>query len=254
MNGTRVDFHVQVHDLAWSLDGRKAAFIDGSGNLDTANPDGSGRITVAHNPGHLTWSHPAWMSIDTLQRGGVTGSGKYLLVFQQGSGAAATLWDVPAGTKAVKPSRLSLDHESGAGAAPIPQRGNQQPSGGTKGGQIAFDNPATGEVYIRDSVVRQQAYPFAQGSQPSLAPDGEGVVFVRSVAGHDHVFYEKFGLNAKPVDLTLFARTDYTEPVMSPDGTVVAARTPEGVAVLPVSVATAPKVADLTVGEPAYRP
>ena len=56
----KVNFGVPVRDLAWSPDGRKAAFVDGSGNLDIANPDGSGRVVVAKNPGNQNWSHPTW--------------------------------------------------------------------------------------------------------------------------------------------------------------------------------------------------
>ncbi|MFJ9522905.1 hypothetical protein ACIRPK_32240 [Kitasatospora sp. NPDC101801] len=41
MNGTTVDFGTEVRDLVWSPNGRKAAFVDGAGDLVVADPDGS---------------------------------------------------------------------------------------------------------------------------------------------------------------------------------------------------------------------
>ncbi|WP_345708310.1 hypothetical protein [Kitasatospora paranensis] len=51
MNGTSVDFHTAVRDLAWSPDGGRAAFIDGAGDLSVSRADGSHRVVVARNPG-----------------------------------------------------------------------------------------------------------------------------------------------------------------------------------------------------------
>lgn len=59
INGVPVDFGVAVHDLAWSPDGTRGAFIDGDGNLVVSDAAGGGRIVVAANPGGQQRSHPA---------------------------------------------------------------------------------------------------------------------------------------------------------------------------------------------------
>ncbi|SEL37842.1 PD40 domain-containing protein [Streptacidiphilus jiangxiensis] len=251
MNGTVVDFGVVVRDLAWSPDGRKAAFVDGDGNLDTANADGSGRIVVAHNPGGVTWSHPAWEVVTYQAQVGIPARDN--LFFVSGSGATTRLMGVPAtgGT----PAPISVDGEPGAGGA-LPTAGNTWINGQGTTGETVYANSATGEVYIRDDYSRQQGSALTNGSEPAIVPgaaDG-GIVFVRSVGGHDHVFLERL-TQANPVitDLTPGATTDCTEPAVSPDGRTVAVRTPNGVAVVPIDGSAAPRLVSTTPGLPAYR-
>ncbi|WP_051776317.1 hypothetical protein [Kitasatospora phosalacinea] len=56
MDGRVVDFGTVVRDLAWSPDGKRAAFVDGNGNLETSDPDGSHKTVVAKAPSGTTWS------------------------------------------------------------------------------------------------------------------------------------------------------------------------------------------------------
>jgi hypothetical protein len=256
MNGTVVDFGVAVRDLAWSPDGRKAAFVDGYGNLDTANADGSGRVVVAHNPGGgQTWSHPAWQVVKADQQYG--NMPRNNLLFVAGSGSTSRLMEVPVagGT----PTTLPLGAESGSNVAPLPQTGNTWINGaGSTTGTTVYANTGTGEVYIRDDYIRQQGSAITNGSEPALIPgqDEPGVVFVRSVGGHDHIFVEHFGSsgpNTTIIDITPHATTDYTEPAVSPDGRTVAVRTPNGVAVLPIDGSAAPRLISSVPGLPAYR-
>ncbi|NEA58486.1 hypothetical protein G3I60_31140 [Streptomyces sp. SID13666] len=253
MNGTRVDFGTAVRDLAWSPDGRKAAFIDGAGNLAVANPNGTGRVTVARNPGGQNWSHPTWQvtaydSIPEL-------SGRSNILFAVRKSGVSELDSVPSSAVNGTPKKLGLGWEAGDGVKPVPQTGNVWPSaGGTHGGAV-YANSGTGEVFIRDDYVRQQGSALTHGSQPAMShSEHEEVVFVRSVGGHDHLFLES-PTDAGPVfkDLTPYATTDYTEPAWAPDGSTIAARTPAGIVTLSTKSSAAPKLVSTYTGLPSYR-
>lgn len=253
MNGTRVDFGTIVRDLAWAPDGSKAVFIDGSGNLDISAPDGGGRVTVARNPGGQTWSHPTWQVRGTDTQNGVPGVNN--IFFAVRAGGVSKLYEVKATAHEGTPKVLGLESEPGPDTKQLPQTGNVWPDSAGRYGTAVYANSGTGEVYIRDDYLRQQGDSLAKGSEPAMAPaeDG-GVVFVRSVGGHDHLFMERSTAGG-PVfkDLTPNATTDYTEPAFSPDGKTVAARTPSGIVTLPANGSHAPvKVSDY-VGLPAYR-
>jgi hypothetical protein len=253
MNGTRVDFGTAVRDLAWSPDGRKAAFVDGDGDIAVSNPDGSSRRIVAKNPGGENWSHPTWQV-----RAAVSGAGLPRLdnvLFAGRKDGVTKLYGVPAAGHNAKPTVLRLGHESGEGAASVPQTGNVWPSAAGAYGSAVYANSADGQVYIRDDYLRQQGAPVTRGSEPAAAPDDdEGFVFVRSVDGHDHLFRETPGKNGPTFkDLTPNATTDYTEPAFSPDGRTVAARTPDGIVTLPADGSKAPVRVSGHVGLPAYR-
>ena len=251
MNGTSVDFGTVVRDLAWSPDGSRAAFVTGGGDLVTANPDGSGRLVVARNPGGETWSHPTWQVAPAHADYGLPA--KANLVFTAARGGVSRLEGVTATIAGGTPQVLSLDNAAdGESAAPLPQTGNSWPSGGGDFATIAYANGDTGEVYIRDEYLRQGGSALTRGSQPALSPAGDDLVFVRSVDGHDHLF--EGGVERRPVrDLTPGATTDFTEPAWSPDGHTIAARSPEGIVTLPADGSAAPVLVSTYPGLPAYR-
>ncbi|MDH6576262.1 hypothetical protein [Kitasatospora sp. MAP5-34] len=249
MNGTSVDFGTVVRDLAWSPNGSKAAFIDGAGNLDTANPDGSGRVVVAKAPSGQAWSHPTWQvtAVDPVNHVPV----KNNIFFAASQGGVSRLEKVLATAVGGTPEALELVQDDGEeNPAVLPLVGNSWPNGGGTIGSAVYAN-TNGNVYIRDENLRQSGAMVTQGSQPALAPDDESVVFVRSVGGHDHIFRGSFDHTAK--DLTPHATTDYTEPAWSPDGKTLAVRTPNGVATLPADGSAAPTVVSTFPGLPAYR-
>ncbi|WP_371480613.1 hypothetical protein [Kitasatospora sp. NBC_00315] len=251
MNGTSVDFGTVVRDLAWSPDGSKAAFINGSGDLVTANPDGSGRVVVAGNPGGETWSHPTWQVAPAHPENGDV-SAKNNLVFAAAKGGVSRLEGLVATSVNGRPEVLSLGTESGEGVAPLPTTGNTWPSGGGAYGTTTYANSDNGEVYIRDDYLRQQGGSLTNGSQPALSPAGDDLVFVRSVDGHDHIF--EGGAGDRPIrDLTPAATTDFTEPAWSPDGLTIAARTPDGIYTLRVDGSDKPARVSTYTGLPAYR-
>ncbi|MCM2420563.1 hypothetical protein [Streptomyces sp. RKAG293] len=252
MNGTRVDFGTAVRDLAWSPDGRKAAFIDGAGNLAVADPNGTGRVTVARNPGGQNWSHPTWQvtGYDTIPEL----SRRNNIFFAVRRNGVSELDSVPANAVSGTPKKLGLGGEPGDGAQRIPQTGNSWPSAGGTHGSAVYANSG-GEVFIRDDYVRQQGSVLTHGSQPAMShTDGEEIVFVRSAGGHDHLFLET-PTDAGPVfrDLTPHATTDYTEPAWSPDGSTIAARTPAGIVTLSTKSSATPELVSTYTGLPSYR-
>ncbi|PYC82686.1 hypothetical protein C7C46_10040 [Streptomyces tateyamensis] len=254
LDSSTVDFHTPVRDLAWSPDGSRAAFIDGNGNLVVSRPDGTGQVTVAENPGRQTWSHPSWQVVKSDPDLGNPAKNRIFLTVDQGG--STTLAGVPADATGATVTPLSLNAEGAEdNAQPLPKTGNVWPNVGGSHGTAVYANTGDGLVYIRDDSLRQQGGKLTQGSEPALSPDEHEVVFVRSVEGHDHLFALDLDTqNPQPRDLTPQAATDYTEPAWAPSGKEIAARTPDGIVLVPADGSHTPKPTVATPGLPAYRP
>ncbi|MFI7405362.1 hypothetical protein ACIBW9_33595 [Streptomyces sp. NPDC049541] len=225
VNGKSIDFGTVVRDLTWNPRGTKAAFIDGHGNLEVSDPDGSHRRTVAANPGGQTWSHPTWQVTAADRANGIPA--KNNIIFSAKVHGSTVLERVKATADHGTPARISLNSDADGGS--LPKTDNTWPNVGGTYGTSVYENTHTGEVYIRDDYLRQQGGALTKGSEPALAPDAEEVVFVRSVGGHDHLFVDDLSAGSNAVkDITPHATTDYTEPTWSSDGKTLAFRAPSG--------------------------
>ncbi|GAA2042353.1 hypothetical protein GCM10009839_51360 [Catenulispora yoronensis] len=265
MNGKAVDFGTEVHDPAFSPDGKHVAFIDGGGNLVVANADGSGRTEVAKNPGGQRWSHPTWQATPADQYRPARDN-----LFFASTAGGTTLWQVVATAHDGKPQQLGLGSFSGEGENPPPMTGNQWPAGAGRFGAAVYehDNGSSSDLFIRDDYLRQQgglsikdaaqpAYTLVGGSS-SDDPKPE-VVFVRTVRGHQHVFVSSLetatgGQASTPKDLTPNATADCTMPAVSADGKTVAYSTPAGVFTVSADGSGTAKQITNTPGFPAFRP
>ncbi|MYS20151.1 WD40-like Beta Propeller Repeat [Streptomyces sp. DvalAA-14] len=255
MNGTRVDFGTAVRDLSWSPDGKKAAFIDGDGDLAVARPDGTGRVVVARNPGNQNWSHPTWQVRPRNAQTQLPAISNLLFAVRTAAGVSR-LYGVPSGSVHGTPRVLALQAEPGEHTPALPQTGNVWPSAGAQYGNAVYANTGDGKVYVRDDNLRQQGSALTTGSEPATSPydNGGDIVFVRSVGGHDHLFVEhETNSGAVVQDLTPRATTDYTEPAWSSNGTLIAARTPAGIVTLPADGSHAPVKVSGYLGLPAFR-
>ncbi|MEV7188907.1 LpqB family beta-propeller domain-containing protein [Kitasatospora sp. NPDC093102] len=260
LNGATADFGTVVRDLAWSPDGKKAAFVNGDGDLMTADPDGSGKVVLAKNPGGETWSHPTWQraTADPSVTAGAEALERFAaIVFTSDKGGTLRLEKVLTKSPGATPEVLT-PHNSEGGGDPLPQppqTGNTWANAGGHRGEIVYANTPTNEVYLYDDYIRPATRDLGKGSQPALTPDGEHLVFVRSVNGHDHLFTRSTQIDQKAEkDLTPSATTDYTEPAWSPDGRTIAVRTPDGISTLPADGSAAPTQVSTIKGLPSYRP
>ncbi|MFJ4677057.1 hypothetical protein [Kitasatospora sp. NPDC088783] len=250
MDGRVVDFGTVVRDLAWSPDGKRAAFIDGNGNLETSDPDGGHQVLVARAPSGVTWSHPTWqVFVPSENDAAMYLQPKNNLQFTAEDHGTLRLLTVPANGGA--PQQLGLGNFSDDDAKPLPDSGNLWPNGAGRYGSSTYANRNDGQVYLRDDYLRQQGGAVTKGSQPDLSDEGD-LVFVRSVDGHDHLFTKTGGYDGPERDLTPQATADYTEPVFSPDGKTVAFRAPDGIYTVPAKGGAPVKISD-TAGLPAYR-
>ena len=252
MNGTVVDFHIDVRDLAWNPAGTKAAYIDSYGDLETANANGTDRDIVAIHPAGTVFTRPTWQ-VTKASDVQVHNPALDNLVFTATAGGTSRLESVSATVHFGKPTVPYLEHYNGL--APLPQTGNAWPtaSGGSYDAILAYDNTGNGEVYIHDDYARAQGGAIGKGSEPALSPNGGEIAFVRSVAGHDHLFVESLNGTGVAVDITPFAKTDCTEPVWSPDGSYLAFHTSTGTDFVSRTGATVPLRESSYVGVPAFR-
>ena len=189
MNGTTVDFGSVVRDLAWSPSGRGPPSSTARVTWTSPTPTGAAAGPSSPDPGNQAWSHPTWQVTGADQEGiapRTTSSSP------PRSNGITRLEEASATANHGTPDRLTLDHGAGQNVRPEPRTGNTWPNGGRTAatGPTVYENTATGEVYIRDDYLRQRAAHWRSGSEPALSPNGEDVVFVRSVGGHDHIFEE----------------------------------------------------------------
>src|SRR5258708_7707526 len=150
VGGTKLAFPTTVTDAVWSPDGSRIAFVDADGNVDSAHPDGTGRLVLTKTRSGVTRSHPAW-------------DGDRILYAQRGADGVSNVEVVYANgwTDPRMPASPSGDI-SGLGGENVPDGGNSAPSAanahlsGGLIGETAFEHKgASGpEVWIVDQYQR----------------------------------------------------------------------------------------------------
>ncbi|NUR25214.1 MAG: hypothetical protein HOV83_05090, partial [Catenulispora sp.] len=174
VGGRSVHFPGPVTDAAWAPDGSRIAYIDGNGQLATADAAG-GDVRVLTS-GTAARSHPAW------EDGGSE------IVFAQVVNGVSKLMAVDAngltlGRPTVAEPVEETQHDSGADSAPDAAFRRWDPAHPDQGSvnKLVYQHadPSGPQVWILDRNTRGPAgVKLTQGSDPALAPDGSAVAFV----------------------------------------------------------------------------
>ncbi|HEY3870004.1 MAG TPA: hypothetical protein VGM10_16695, partial [Actinocrinis sp.] len=199
------------------------------------------------------WSHPTWAEVSSDNSDKVPGWSE--VIFAVKSGGVETLEEIAPTAVDGTPKSVNLTQSPGQNSSTIPQSGNSWPSGEGVHGNTAYQNDDNGTdtVFIIDNYLRDITNDMnIEGSDPAMDADGT-LVFVRQVGGMDHLFTDTPGGTATPVDITPNSTTNCTEPVWSPDESLIAFSTPDGVETVHPD-GSAPAMVTYTPGFPAYRP
>ena len=248
--GQPARFGSTVTDAAWAPDGSRLAYVDGKGNIATAQPDGGDVHVLTRTDKGVKRAHPTWAAagstIEFTERG------------HDGVWRLAT----------VSSNGIASDTEQVDWLGGIESYGDTAPSAvatvGATPGDLALDLLAYqhagskgSEVWILDGNQREPSpVKVGAGSQPALAPDGKRVAFI---GRGGQLFVEAIvnGKGGATVQIT-FGIKGISSPAWSPDGTRIAYRSAkdvESVSAQPKSATKNPvRVESKTPGTPAYRP
>jgi hypothetical protein len=191
---------------AWSPDGNWVVFTGGSGEGTLAHPDGSAAIPSAAGAG-------AAFTPDSSK-----------LVFGQGNGLAVQLATMPATCALFNPVTGQPTNCS----TPLF-------STDTGGNDHNVSIASSGTVYFQhDTMANLQTVAFsdiwtdhgngtpglliANGTNPSISPDGTRIAFVRQVGGHSQIFVQAADGTGTAVQETTDA-AEHTSPSWRADGT-----------------------------------
>jgi WD40-like Beta Propeller Repeat len=248
--GRSTRFGSTVTDAAWAPDGSRLAYVDGHGNIATAQSDGRDVHVLTRTDKTVKRAHPTWASVGStieFTERGHDGVWRLVTVSSNGiaSGSEQVDWlgDTKShgdtapnavGRPAVIPIDLGLD-------------------------RLAYQHagPKGAEVWILDGNQREPTpVKVAEGSQPALAPNGQRVAFI----GRGGQLFVEAIVNRKggdPVQIT-FGFKSISSPAWSSDEKRIAfgtAKDVESVSVKPKSATKNPaRVESTTPGTPVYRP
>jgi hypothetical protein len=250
IGGRPARFGSSVTEAAWAPDGSRLAYVDGNGNIATAQPDGGDVHVLTRTDKTVKRAHPTWASVGStieFTERGHDGVWRLVTVPSNGidSGSEQVAWldgtqshgdtePNAVGRPAVIPIDLGLDRLAYQHA-------------GRKGA----------EVWILDGNQREPIpVKVAEGSQPALAPDGQRVAFV---GPGGQLFVEAIvnGKGGATVQIT-FGVKGISSPAWSSDERRIAfgtAKDVESVSAKPKSATKNPaRVESKTPGTAAYRP
>ena len=227
---------------AWSPDGSRIALVDSQGFVDTFRFDDGSDVALVGISGTGHASHPTW----TSDGGAIVWSDEDVA----NGDTQPTIYWVDNGDFFL-PSKVKLVEDA-------THLGYSSPDGGPDGVIVlASNNGASSDVVeiseadLFSTSVVTPTLVVANGSEPSVSPDGTHVAFVRSDGTHDQIVVTDMS-GENPVEVTSDA-VDHSAPTWSPDSTTIAFN--EGSAVFTAladgSQAASPQAENLT-GAPAY--
>jgi TolB protein len=227
IGGTPVRFPTAVSEASWSPDGSRIAFIDGSGNVATARPDGSGLVVLVTPNQGSKLSAPSWQG------------GTVLYTELNAAGTHFVRQASVAGQKDHANKELYLmgpgsPHDVADTLNPVSVE--DQTLSGTSSALVFQSHDANGPdlwIHWLDGNARggaDPATPMGPGSWPALSPSEE-LAFVGSNGGIDVVpAHAPFKDAATTQEATKVAdATGATHLTWTPDGASVAYSTPSGI-------------------------
>jgi hypothetical protein len=230
IGGTPVQFPTKVTEASWSPDGSRIAFIDGSGNVATARPDGSSVIVLVKPDQGSKFSTPSWQGGTVLYTEQNAAGTHFVRQAQSVGQIDHSDPDLYAITSVQTGTIKNLDNTSNpAGQVRATVVGTHS--------TVLFQTPGTKGpelwVHLQDSNSRggaNPAHPVGTGSWPAVSGSGE-VAFVGSGGGIEVVSAAAMGkvYTAVPAATKVADAPDATHLTWTPDGASVAYSTPTGI-------------------------
>ena len=225
--GTPVRFPTAVSEAAWSQNGNRIAFIDGSGNVATARPDGSDVVVLVKPAQGSTLSRPAWQGGTVLYTEANAAGTHFVRQADAVGQSNHTVYDVYSMTPVGNGQTVKDLTDTSNPAGLVRQGVNNTVT------TLLFQTGSAKEpevwIHVSDSNSRGGANPAKQvapGSWPAVSPSGE-VAFVGSGGGIEVVTP---GGNAKPAPVKIAdGGTGASHLAWTPDGKSVAYSTPTGI-------------------------